>query len=87
MEFTCDSGICIDMSKRCDNNYDCKAWEKNDESDETNCDVVKIPSSYTKTMPPKPTSTNLQSLPLFTNISIQNVYFIDTIKMKTRLEK
>ena len=82
--FTCDSGICIDMKKRCDNNYDCKEWEKGDESDEKNCEVVHIPSSYTNTIPPTPTVENLGSS-LLTNVDVQNIRFIDTVSMKIGL--
>ena len=46
-EFTCDSGHCINMNKRCNYITDC-----NDGSDENNCILVQIPYSYAKQFPP-----------------------------------
>ena len=37
-EYTCDSGQCISMSKRCDKIFDCF-----DKSDEDLCEIVKLP--------------------------------------------
>ena len=38
-EFTCDSGLCVPMEKRCDQNLDC-----GDASDETECRLVHVNS-------------------------------------------
>ena len=47
-EFTCDDGTCINMTKRCDNINNCP----NDISDEVECKLVIIPSSYEETYAP-----------------------------------
>ena len=41
MQFTCTSGPCIDISKRCDNKYDC-----HDKSDEENCLTINTESVH-----------------------------------------
>ena len=46
-EFTCDSGHCIGLMKRCDNKVDCR-----DGSDEKECARVHIPEEYNKDDPP-----------------------------------
>ena len=59
-EFTCDSGTCIDLNKRCDDKSDCI-----DGSDESVCFLVSVPVSYNKDNPPKPripgTSSEIQT--------------------------
>ena len=43
-EFTCDSGLCVPMVHRCDQNFDC-----NDMSDEADCRLVHVnPKQYQK---------------------------------------
>ncbi|XP_064117991.1 uncharacterized protein LOC135223484 isoform X2 [Macrobrachium nipponense] len=47
-EFTCDTGVCLDLAKRCSGKDDC-----GDESDEQ-CKLIKpLPSSYSPSRPPK----------------------------------
>ena len=48
-DFTCDSGNCVDMNKRCDGIKDCA-----DESDEYLCPVVNIPNLYNNANAPDP---------------------------------
>ena len=68
-EYTCTSGHCIDIKKKCDGNIDC-----DDRSDENHCSLVKIPKSYKITQPP---DTNI-----LTRIWIQDIHNIDTKNMQ-----
>ena len=62
-EFTCNSGHCIDITKRCNNINDC-----DDNSDEEKCSLITIPKSYNKVKPPEPADQN-QPLPLLTQVT------------------
>ena len=47
-EFTCNNGTCIELTKRCDDIFDC-----NNESDEQHCGTLSINKlSYWKVLPP-----------------------------------
>ena len=74
-QYTCNSGHCIDISKRCNENVDCA-----DESDENLCSLIRIPSSYNKANAPKSTK---QNHPLEINIqtTLQKIDSIDTVWM------
>jgi len=48
-EFTCYDGTCINMTKRCDNIVNCPY----DMSDEAECKLLEIPSSYKQAYAPK----------------------------------
>ena len=47
-EFTCMSGACVNIFKKCDNIKDC-----GDGSDEAECSLLKIPAYYDKSAAPK----------------------------------
>ena len=68
-QFTCDSGHCIDIRKKCDGVIDCS-----DKSDENYCTLVKIPKSYKVSRPPE---SNIS-----TRIWITNIHDIDTKTMQ-----
>ena len=74
-EFTCDSGTCIDLNKRCDEKNDCI-----DGSDENLCFLVSVPVSYKKDNPPKPKIPRA-SLKIHTQVTIINIDSIDTVNM------
>ena len=78
-EFTCTSGRCIPIRKRCDETSDCK-----DGSDENNCSLVKIPKTYNKIEPPSSLSS-YHPIPVFTQIKIIDFNIIDTSKMLVEL--
>ena len=73
-EFTCNSGRCVDKTKRCDHIKDCK-----DGSDEKNCSYLSIPQEYLNTTSPG----NGKSSPvkLKTQINILSIDSIDTSNM------
>ena len=64
IEFTCNSGHCIDINKRCNNINDC-----DDNSDEDKCSLITIPKSYNKIKPPEAADQQNQPLPLFTQVT------------------
>jgi len=74
-QFTCDSGHCIDIHKRCNENVDCL-----DGSDESLCSLIHITPSYNKANAPKSVT---ESRPLEINIqtTLQNIDSIDTVWM------
>lgn len=74
-EFTCDSGNCIAIDKRCNQVLDC-----DDESDENECKLVEIPATYRKVQPPVQLNTSMP-LKIFAFIEIVSIDVIDTLNM------
>ena len=72
-EFTCDSGNCIEIDKRCDQIKDCE-----DRSDEENCNFVRLSKTYSKVIPPEPSNTS-KPLDILTYVKIISIDTIDTI--------
>ena len=75
-EFTCNSGTCVDIFKRCDNRKDCS-----DGSDETDCSMLRLSESYDKSLPPLKPDDAAEANDIYTMIEIVNVDFVDTVKM------
>jgi hypothetical protein len=74
-EFTCDSGDCIDIGNRCNENSDCA-----DESDEEECNMVYVPHSYQKKKSPPPIEEN-HELELFLKLDVMKINSINTLGM------
>ena len=74
-QFTCNSGHCIDINKRCNEQKDCL-----DGSDEKACSIVDIPLSYNQAKKPK---SSISDAPLNVGIqaTIDNIDSIDTVNM------
>ena len=75
-EFTCNSGECISLQKRCNGIDEC-----DDGSDEHGCNLVDIPSSYDKLISPSSFKVPDDSYHLLTHVEIISVDMIDTTKM------
>ena len=77
-QFTCKSGRCLIRNVRCNGIIECE-----DGSDEDDCDLVHIPRSYKKVLPPKigdGGKGESNSLPILTLIKILNVQQQNNIK-------
>ena len=79
-QFTCDSGHCLDLSKRCDNVNDCK-----DGSDEYHCRIVSIPDAYDRHTPQEHQGYVTDEKIIKTRIKIITIDEIDTLRMKVSL--
>ena len=70
-QFTCNLGDCISIRKRCDTITDCS-----DQSDEEDCILIDIPTSYNKLE--SPSSNDDEPLEVFYGVTIENINQIDT---------
>ena len=76
-EFTCRSGRCIPITKRCDKVSDCK-----DGSDEDDCMLVQIPHGYEKVEAPSMSQhVENEVVPVRTKMIIHKIDVINTVNM------
>ena len=75
-EFTCKSGRCISIERRCNQVKDCK-----DGSDEDDCELIRIPNNYNKIQAPGNTDEQQSPLPIQTKLHIIHVDMINTARM------
>ena len=75
-EFSCKSGACIDIYKRCDNRKDC-----DDGSDEDECKLLQIPESYDKSLPPELSDEVERPNEIYIQVDVINVDIVDTVAM------
>ena len=77
-EFTCNTGECIRLSQRCNQIEDC-----DDGSDEMECYLVDIPSSYSKILSPGGYGRNEDGpVNLTIKVNILSVDSVDEINMQ-----
>ena len=79
-EFSCKSGSCIDVYKRCDDRKDCK-----DGSDEDECTLLQIPESYDKALPPELGDDIDFPNDILVQVNVLHVDIIDTVSMMVGL--
>jgi hypothetical protein len=75
-EFTCYSGHCVELEKRCDERRDC-----HDGSDEKDCTLIMVPKGYQKTQPPMVNSFDSNEVQINTQVSVLSIDNIDTLDM------
>ena len=79
LQFTCDSGDCVDIKKRCDGRKDCA-----DGSDEYICSLVNVPSFYDTGIAPVRTNGE-RGADIHIDVRIIKIDSIDTINMMVAL--
>jgi hypothetical protein len=72
-EFTCDSGDCIEIEKRCNGNRECA-----DGSDEQKCNMMYLPDSYQRKDAPPRLEEN-HDLELVLKVDVMKIDLINTL--------
>ena len=72
-QFTCDNGRCINKYKRCNLITDCE-----DQSDEKGCNLLILPKSYSRLLPPPTLDSN--ALPIKFAIGITAIREFNLLK-------
>ena len=73
-EFTCDDGMCVDMSERCNGRVNCL-----DKSDEIECNIIVAESSYNKEMNPPPMEDE-DKAKIVTTVQLKEILGINEIE-------
>ena len=79
-EFTCESGECVSMQKRCNQILDCR-----DKTDEKACGMVVLPKSYTKNTPPISTTETGGMIPVSVNISMDFLKMVKIVESDNKI--
>ena len=79
-EFTCASGLCIDIYKRCNSVTDC-----DDGSDEQECSMIKVSENYDISSPPELCDDHEKPNQIYAQVEIINFDSIDTVHMSVGL--
>ena len=82
-EFTCADGQCVSMEERCNQIPNCR-----DESDELDCKLLILKSSYNKNVPPiVPTSGNyFNKTEVWISINLQKIVSMEEVQHKIDLQ-
>ena len=82
-EFTCDDGQCVNMEERCNQIPNCR-----DESDELDCKLLILKSSYNKNVPPiVPTiGNNFNKTEVWISINLQKIVSMEEVQHKIDLQ-
>lgn len=78
-EYTCNDGMCIDKSRRCDLSVDC-----DDQSDEMDCSVVVVPEGYSAQLPPP--TYRATPLPILFSLNITSVRQFDLVSFTIAID-
>ena len=79
-QFMCNDGECIPIEKRCDDLYNCF-----DRSDESNCNLLKIPEGYRQQFFPPP-SENVNHLLIDVYFNVFRIISVDSINNAFTIE-
>ncbi|XP_047474147.1 uncharacterized protein LOC125028711 [Penaeus chinensis] len=77
--YTCNDGTCISMDGRCNQRTDC-----DDQSDEMNCSLIRIPAGYSNRLPPPTMYSDL--LPIAFSINITSIREINLVSSTVTMD-
>jgi hypothetical protein len=80
-QFTCSDGQCVTMEQRCDQIVQCR-----DESDEEDCRLLALKTSYNKKVPPIITVNATTFNPVLVSVSIVLLKIIRLVEVENKIE-